>query len=199
MRAPTIITTTQNIPNARTMILGCAAKHPIFFTDKRSPKEHDIKKCTHHHPHLWCKKLQRSTQHRSSMNIHNWIDGEASVSTDSKTMAAIPPGTPIQDDSIRLQWTPHEELFVFYSFLPPILNCLTITMDISVLSGRIKREHGAWADSYPSTTLLVQVSNHRRSSFLCLPLLNRRAIYGTGTCIADAVATLCFVSLPCFS
>jgi len=44
MRAPTVITTAQNIPNARTMILrDVTSSSLIFFTDKRSPKIQDIK------------------------------------------------------------------------------------------------------------------------------------------------------------
>ena len=106
MRAPTVITTTQNIPNARTMILrDVTPTSLIFFTDKRSPKVQDIQKNPHTTIHCYDakKKLQLRIRAQTSLleehpDRNRWRSMGLNRFQDYGS--ALPPGTPVKDAAL---------------------------------------------------------------------------------------------------
>ena len=106
MRAPTVITTAYNIPNARTMILrDVLPNRLIFFTDKRSPKIHDIQKNPHTTIHTYDTKKKLQIRIRAQMSIINehpqwnrWQSMGLNRFQDYGT--SLPPGTLIQQNNI---------------------------------------------------------------------------------------------------
>ena len=106
MRAPTVITTMRDIPNARTMILRDVLPDVlIFFTDRRSPKIQDIQSNPHTTIHTYDakKKLQIRIRAQTSMisdhpQRNRWRSMGLHRFQDYGT--ALPPGTPLHDGSI---------------------------------------------------------------------------------------------------
>ena len=106
MRAPTVITTTKNIPNARTMILRDVLPNKlIFFTDKRSPKVQDIQNNPHTTIHSYDSKKKLQIRIRTQASIltdhqqwNRWRSMGLNRFQDYGT--ALPPGTPIQDREV---------------------------------------------------------------------------------------------------
>ena len=106
MRAPTVITTVDNIPNARTMILRDVCDNGlIFFTDKRSSKIHDITINPHGTIHSYDtkKKLQiRIRAHISCVVEHPQLHRWRSIGLNrfQDYGSSISPGTPIENSQI---------------------------------------------------------------------------------------------------
>ncbi|MAA77773.1 MAG: hypothetical protein CL916_00820 [Deltaproteobacteria bacterium] len=104
MRAPTVITTANNIPNARTMILRDVLPNTlIFFTDKRSPKIQDILTNPHTTIHSYDakKKLQiRIRAQTSVVNAHPQWNKWRSMGLNrfQDYGSSLPPGSIIQDN-----------------------------------------------------------------------------------------------------
>lgn len=106
MRAPTVITTAQNIPNARTMILRDVLPDAlIFFTDRRSSKIQDILKNSHTTIHCYDAKKKVQLRIRAQTSLidkhpqwHRWRSMGLNRFQDYGT--ALPPGTRLEETSI---------------------------------------------------------------------------------------------------
>lgn len=102
MRTPTVITTAQNIPNARTMILrDVTPTSLIFFTDKRSPKLQDIQSNPHTTIHCYDakRKLQlRIRAHTSLIEEHPHRNRWRSMGLNrfQDYGSTLSPGTPLE-------------------------------------------------------------------------------------------------------
>ena len=108
MRAPTVITTANNIPNARTMILREVLPNElIFFTDKRSPKIQDVQSNPHTTIHSYDAKRRMQIRIRAQTFIvkehaqwNRWRSMGLNRFQDYGSY--LPPGTPVQDNNIPL-------------------------------------------------------------------------------------------------
>ena len=136
MRAPTIITTTENIPNARTMILRDVLPNTlIFFTDKRSPKVHDIQSNAHTTMHTYDakKKLQLRIRAQASLvhehpQLNRWRSMGLNRFQDYGS--ALPPGTPVQEGTLcSATMDTARENFCVLQFLATDIELLKLSRD----------------------------------------------------------------------
>lgn len=136
MRAPTIITTTENIPNARTMILRDVLPNTlIFFTDKRSPKVHDIQSNAHTTIHTYDakKKLQLRIRAQASLvhehaQLNRWRSMGLNRFQDYGS--ALPPGTPVQEGTLcSATMDTARENFCVLQFLATDIELLKLSRD----------------------------------------------------------------------
>ena len=106
MRTPTVITSFQDIPNARTMILRDALHNTlIFFTDNRSPKVRDIQSNPHTVIHAYDAKKKLQIRIRAQATIlqehpqwNRWKSMGLNRYQDYGV--DLPPGTIVQDNCI---------------------------------------------------------------------------------------------------
>ena len=162
----------------------------IFFTDKRSPK-YTTSRITHTTIHTYDAKEAAATNRAQASLVHDhpqWIDGEAWVSTGSKTMAAHFLRTLCKRDTLFGYNRHRTKNFCVHVFATDIEWKLSRDGHQRV---EWKNQAGTWSMNrlYPSTTLLVQVWQSSSSFSYLLHFWTEERYTGLRTCMADAVAT----------